>query len=131
MDLYWKALGGALVAIILALALEKQGKDFSLLITVSVSVMIAAIAAGFLSPVTDFLGRLETLGDLNEAMLAELLKVLGIGLTGEIASSVCTDAGNSSVAKCIRFLANAAITYLSLPIYTSLIDLIQQIMGSV
>lgn len=131
MDLYWKTLGGTLVAVILGLALEKQGKDFSLLITVAISAMIAAIAAGFLEAVTGLLGRLELLGDLNGTMLAELLKILGIGLTGEIAASVCTDAGNTSAAKGIRFLSNAAIAYLSVPIYTSLLELIEQIMGSV
>lgn len=131
MDLLWKTIGGALVSVILALALEKQGKDFSLLITLAVCTMLATVAVHFLAPISDLLIRLEAIGDLNSTVLAELLKILGIGLIGEIAASVCTDAGNASVAKGIKLLANVGIAYLSIPIYTSLIDLIQQILGSV
>ena len=68
---------------------------------------------------------LEELGDINNGLLLTLLKILGIGLTGEIASSVCDDGGSSSLGKGIRMLSNAAVFYLSVPVFSSVIDLIR------
>lgn len=131
MDLFWKTLGAALISTILVLVLERQNRDFSLLVTLAASIMIAIAAGKLLEPVIDFLGELEDLGNLSGDMLLCLIKVFGIGMTGEIASSVCSDAGNSSLGKGLRFLTNAAILYLSIPIFSSLTDLFLQILGDV
>ncbi len=111
MDIFWKTLAAALVSAILTLALDRQNRDFSLLVTVAACGMIAIVTAKFLSPVLDYLGQLESLG--------------------EMAAAVCTDAGNSSLARGLRFLSNAAILYLSIPIFSSLTSLLVQILGDV
>ena len=131
MELFWKTLSAALVSAILVLVLERQNRDFSLLGTLAAAAMIAIAAARFLEPVIDFLGELEALGNLSGDTLLSLIKVFGIGMTGEIAASVCSDAGNSSLGKGLRFLTNAVILYLSIPIFSSLTDLFLEILGDV
>lgn len=131
MDLFWKTLGAALVSGILTMVLDRQSRDYSIMVTVAACGMMAIVAAKFLSPVLDYLGKLETLGDLRSDMLLELLKIFGIGMSGEMAATVCIDAGNSSLGKGIRFLSNATILYLSIPIYASLTGLLVQILGDV
>ena len=76
MDLFWKTIAIAFVTVILALALERQGKDFSLLLTLAASGMIAMVAAKYLEPVLKFLGQLEELGDINNGLLLTLMKIL-------------------------------------------------------
>lgn len=128
MPLFWKSVGATLITLILALTLERQSKDFSLILTLTVSCLLAAVSASFLEPVTAFLDRLQQLGDLNSGVLLVLMKALGVGLTGEIASSVCSDGGSSALGKALRFLANSVIFYLSIPVFTSLIDLINELL---
>lgn len=131
MELFWKTVGATLISAILTLVLERQNRDYSILLTVAASAMVSIAAAKLLEPVLDFLGKLEALGGLSSDLLLSLIKVFGIGMTGEIASSVCSDAGNSSLGKGLRFLTNAAILYLSIPIFSSLTDLFLQILGDV
>lgn len=131
MDLFWKTLGAAFISTILVLVLERQSRDFSLLVTLAAAMMITIAGVRLLEPVVDFLGELEALGDLSGDMLLSLMKVFGIGMTGELAASVCSDAGNSSLGKGIRFLTNSAILYLSIPVFTSLTDLFLQLLGDV
>ena len=131
MDVFWKTVGAALVSTILILALERQNRDYSILVTVAASAMVTIAAARLLEPVISFLGELESLGNLSSDLLLTLIKVFGIGMSGEIASSVCNDAGNSSLGKGLRFLSNAAILYLSIPVFSSLTDLFLQILGDV
>lgn len=131
MDVFWKTVGAALVSTILILALDRQNRDYSILVTVAASAMVTIAAAKLLEPVISFLGELESLGNLSSDLLLTLIKVFGIGMTGEIAASVCNDAGNSSLGKGLRFLSNAAILYLSIPVFSSLTDLFLQILGDV
>ena len=131
MDVFWKTVGAALVSTILILALERQNRDYSILVTIAASAMVTIAAARLLEPVISFLGELESLGNLSSDLLLTLIKVFGIGMSGEIASSVCNDAGNSSLGKGLRFLSNAAILYLSIPVFSSLTDLFLQILGDV
>lgn len=131
MDVFWKTVGAALVSTILILALERQNRDYSILVTIAASAMVTIAAARLLEPVISFLGELESLGNLSSDLLLTLIKVFGIGMTGEIAASVCNDAGNSSLGKGLRFLSNAAILYLSIPVFSSLTDLFLQILGDV
>ena len=131
MDAFWKALGTCLVSVVLTLALERQSKDFSLLLTLAVCGLTAIAAITFLRPVLDYLGQLCAMADLQQGMLYALMKAFGVGMAGEIAASVCSDAGNSSLGRGIHFLSNAAILYLSIPIFSSLMDLLVQILNEV
>lgn len=131
MDLFWKTVGAALISAILTSLLERQNRDYSIMLTVAASAMVSIAAAKLMEPVLSYLGQLEALGNLSSDLLLSLIKVFGIGMTGEIAASVCNDAGNTSLGKGLRFLANAAILYVSVPIYASLTDLFLQILGDV
>lgn len=131
MELFWKTVGATLISAILTLVLERQNRDYSILLTVAASAMVSIAAAKLLEPVLDFLGQLEAMGGLSSDLLLSLIKVFGIGMTGEIAASVCNDAGNSSLGKGLYFLANAAILYLSVPVFSSLTELFLQILGDV
>ena len=126
MALFWKAAAAVLLAVILGLALDRQ-KDFTVLLTMAVCCMAAMIALSYLEPVLDFLRELEALGDLQGDTLGILLKAVGIGLVSEIAGMVCSDAGNGSLGKTLQMLGSAAILYLSLPVFSALLELVREI----
>lgn len=90
---------------------------------------VTAITVSYLNPVCTFLKRLTALGDLYDNSLSILLRALGIGLTAEITSMLCKDSGNDSLTKAIQLLGAAAILYVSIPVFTSVLELIQKIVG--
>ena len=129
MEPFWKAAALALIAGVLSLTLKNQDKEYRLLLSIAACLMVTAITVTYLKPVYAFLKELETLGDLRGDMLAILIKALGVGLASEIASMICTDAGNASLTKAIQLLGGAVILYLSVPMFSALMDLIQKIVG--
>ena len=131
MEAFWKTLGAVFVSALLYLMLEHRSRDYALLLTLAACVLVFVTAARFLSPVLTFLGELETLGNLSSDALKTLIKIFGIGIAGELASSVCQDAGNASLGKSLQFLTGAAIFYLSIPVFSALIQLIQEILRQV
>lgn len=129
MELFWKTSAGILMASVLILAVEKQEKDMALLLTMVVSAMAAMAGLTFLKPVIVFFYQLEELGDLRSGVLDILLKATGIGLVSELASGICRDSGNSSLAQVVKMLGIMAMLSLSVPILETLMDLIQTILG--
>lgn len=127
--LYWKATAGILIAVILVLTLHHHQPDLALMLGMAACVMAAAVAFSFLEPVLDFLYQLEQIGDLKSDVLGTLLKIAGIGLTGEIAGQICLDSGNAALGRGMQMLTSALILLLSLPIYETLLDLILEILG--
>lgn len=129
MTLFLQAAAAALLAVVLGLCLEKQGKDIAVLLVMAVCVMILTVTISCLKPVVDFLEGLQRIGDLNSSMVSTLFKIVGIGMISEIAAMVCGDAGRASLRKALQILAGAMILWLSIPIFTVLLELIQSILG--
>ena len=131
MDDFLKVIGGVLIALVLWLCLQKQEKDIALLLTLTVCLLVACIALKAMSPVLDFLRQLEAMGQLQDGILGILLKAVGIGMVSELAAMVCADAGNGSLEKTVRLLGTVTMLTVSLPIFHTLLTLIQELLGTV
>ena len=129
MELYFKGAAGILLAAVLGLALQKQEKDLSAVLTAAVIAMAAVLMLRLLEPVLELLRQLEQVGNLRSDALELLLKAAGIGLTAEVAGLVCADAVNAALAKMLRLLGTAAILCLSVPMFTALLECITEMVG--
>lgn len=121
----------ALIALILNLIVNKQNKDIGLVLSIATCCLILASAASYLEQIIVFLRNIQALGNLNPEFMAILLKVTGIGLLCEISSLICTDAGNSSLGKAIQIFSVVTIIYLSLPLLSAMIELVNSILGDI
>ena len=130
MDMFLKAVAAALITAVIGLVLVKQGKDMLILLTLAASAMIATIAFTYLKSVISFLHRLTEISKLDTELLAVLLRTVGIGVVGELAGLICADAGNAALEKSIQILTTAVILWLSIPLFESLLDLVQAILGA-
>ena len=129
MSLFWKAAAAVLIAVVLILMLGKQAPDMGLMISIAASTMVAILAVTYLEPVLEFLQELEVLSRIQGDMLGVLLKAVGIGLVVEITGTICADAGNASLGKTLQLLGSAVILCLSVPVFRSMLDLVQMILG--
>ena len=50
---------------------------------------------------------------------------------GEIAGLVCSDAGQASLAKAVSLLTAAVILWISLPLYSQILTLIEELLTSI
>ena len=68
--------------------------------------------------------------DAEEAV-SILLKAAGIGLLSELAGLLCADAGENALGKVLQILSNAAILWLSLPLFRQIIGLIGEVLAKI
>lgn len=129
MELFLQVLAGVLLTVVLGIALGKQNKDMSMVLTLAVCCMVLVAAISYLKPVIDFVHQLEALGGLDSEMIQIMLKAVGIGLICQIAVLICGDSGNAALGKTIQILASAVVLWLSLPLMRALLEMIQKILG--
>lgn len=126
MDLYWKTAAAVLLAVVMILTLRRQ--EMGLLLGMAVCAMAALAAMQYLEPVVELVDSVREFGELDGQLLVILLKAVGIGLLTEIAGMICADSGNSSLGKSLQLLGTAVILWLSIPLFTGLLDLIREIL---
>lgn len=127
---FWEVAALVLLAVIWILTIGKKQGDFAIVLSIGVCAMLAVVTMQYLEPVVAFVRRLQQLGGLDMEMVRILLKAVGIALTAEIAGLICSDAGNAAMGKSLQLLAAALILYLSLPMLTALLELVEEILGS-
>lgn len=131
MSVFLQGAAAVLLTVIMVLALGNHGKQTALLLILAVCAMLGILAIGYLQPVLDFVRHLKAVGHLDGGMLQILLKAVGIGLIGELASLICADTGNAALGKALQILSAAVILRLSVPLLEQLLQLLEQIMGEV
>lgn len=129
MDSFLKYTAGVFLALFLLQTLGSKSKDFGILLIMAVCCMCASSALGFLLPVIEFMKTLADAGSLDDSLIRILLKASGIGIVTEIASMICADSGYAGLGKTLQFLGNGVILWLSLPLLTMMLELIQTILG--
>ena len=128
MEGFFQAAGAVLVLVILCLLISARDKSYASLLAMIGCVIVLAMGLSYLSPVMSFLQDLQTLGNLQPELMKILLKVTCIGILTEITALLCSDSGNNSLGQSLRILSAGVILWLALPIFQTLLDLIQSIL---
>lgn len=126
-----QAAAAVLLAVILTLVLEQNGKDMAAVLSIVVCCLIIGVVLSYLRPVLIFLQQLESIGNFSGEMFGILFKTAGIGIVSEVAAMVCADAGKASFGKGLQLAGTAVILWLSIPIFSGLLDLVQSILEEV
>ena len=131
MKVYLQCVGAVLIGLIVILALGSKGKEFSVLLAAGICAMGCIVLLGYLEPVIEFVRQLEQAGGLDAPVVKILLKAVGVGLVSEVGALLCTDSGNGSLGKLLQLLGSAVVLWLSLPLFTMLLELIQELLGGI
>ena len=81
-----------------------------------------------LTQVISLLQSLASKASINSTFLAILLKITGIAFLAEFAVSVCKDAGEGAIASKIEIGSKIIIIAMSIPIISSLLEIILKIL---
>lgn len=129
MELFWKTTAAVLLAVIMTMILRRG--ETAVVLAVAVCALGTMAAMEYLRPVKALWDALEELGSLDTDMIAVLAKAVGISLVTEIASMICCDSGNGSLASVLRLLGTTVVLWLSVPLFSALLELIRQILEGI
>ena len=121
--------GCAVIACVLITTVKQQRADIALLLSIAAgTVLLAFILSDLKDTVESLYDMFGSLGDYTHEMLA-VLKALGVCLVAQLASDVCRDAGQASVASKVELGGRIAALSLMLPLLSSVLQLSSQIIN--
>lgn len=129
MVMFWKAAAIVIVTVILSAAVGKKEKDIAVVLIAVACCGIAGLAMQSLSDVISFLWKLCDFTEYQNSFAGTMMKIAGVAVVTEMTSLVSVDAGCSTLEKAMQFLGTVTILSLSLPLFESFINIVQEILN--
>ena len=128
MDEIIKIIGIGLISLVIAIILKQYRPEYAIYISIIAGVLILCLAMEKLSGIINLLQSISNKTYINKQFLEILLKITGIAIITEFAVSICADAGEKAIASKIEIGSKVIIISMSIPIISSLLELIVEIL---
>ena len=122
-----KIIGIGLIALVIAIILKQYRPEYAIYVSIIAGVLILVLALDKLSGIINLLKTISDKTYINKQFLGILLKITGIAMT-EFAVNVWSDAGEKAIASKIEIGSKVIIVAMSIPIISSLLELIIEIL---
>lgn len=120
-----KIIGVAFLSAVCSLVVKSTKPEFSFAVnTVGCLVIILQILTKT-PQIVDFFNKIGLISGVENGMIKLLVKMIAIGYLTEFSSGILVDFGNVSLADKVVFAGKITIILLSLPIFESLLRIIQ------
>ena len=123
-----KIIGIGLLALIIIVILKQYKPEFAIYVSMVAGVLILVLSIQKLTGIINLLQSLANKTYINKSVLSMLLKITGIAFITEFAVSICSDAGEKAIASKIEIGSKVIIIAMSIPIITSLLELVIEIL---
>ena len=123
-----KIIGIGLLALIIIVILKQYKPEFAIYVSMIAGVLILVLAIQKLTGIINLLQSLANKTYINKSFLSILLKITGIAFITEFAVSICSDAGEKALASKIEIGSKVIIIAMSIPIISSLLELVIEIL---
>lgn len=123
-----KIIGIGLLTLVIIIILKQYKPEFAIYASIIAGILILVIA---FEKMTGIIGLLQTISNktyINKSFLTILIKITGIAFLTEFAVSICSDAGEKAIASKIEIGSKIIIITMSMPIITSLLELVVEIL---
>lgn len=114
----------AIVICVATLILKQIKPELTITVVIAGSVILITYALQYFSSIFSVFGDIVDKTGLDKSLFDILLKLVGVGYLVEFGASICEDTGNSSIASKVVLCGKIAIFLMSMPIITSLFELI-------
>ena len=112
----------------LAIILKQYRPEYTIYVSIVAGILILMFT---MNKITGIINLLKSISDktyINKQFLSILLKITGIAIITEFAVSICTDVGEKAIASKIEIGSKVIIIAMSIPIISSLLELIIEIL---
>ena len=123
-----KIIGIGLIGLIIIVILKQYKPELAIYVSIITGVLILVFAVEKLTGVINLLQAISNKTNINNNFLKILLKITGITFITEFAVSICSDAGEKAIASKIEIGSKVVIITMSIPIITSLLELVLEIL---
>lgn len=123
-----KIIGIALIALVIIIILRQYKPEFVIYVELIAGVLILSMSFEGITSIVNLIQSYSNKISISSKFIIVLLKITGIVILAEFASSICKDAGESSLATKIDIGSKVMIVTTSIPIISSLLEIILKVL---
>ncbi len=123
-----KIVGIAIIALIIIILLKQYRPEFAVYISLLTGVLILTLVIDKLEGIIALIQSIVNKTEINTSFIILLIKITGIAFLSEFAVSICKDSGEAAIASKIELGSKIIIISMSIPILSSLLEIILEIL---
>lgn len=123
-----KIIGIALIALIIIIMLKQYRPEYAIFISILTGILILFLVMDRLTGIINLIQSIQSKYSINTQFIALLIKITGIAFLSEFAVSICKDSGEAAIASKIELGSKIIIISMSIPIISSLLEIILKIL---
>ena len=123
-----KIIGIALIALIIIIMLKQYRPEYAIFISILTGILILFLVMDKLTGIINLIQSIQNKFSINTQFIALLIKITGIAFLSEFAVSICKDSGEAAIASKIELGSKIIIISMSIPIISSLLEIILKIL---
>ena len=123
-----RIIGIGLIALIIIILLKQYKPEFAIYISLLTGALILLLLTDQFAGILNLIQSIAGKANINSQFLALLIKITGIAFLSEFAVSICKDSGEGAIASKIELGSKIIIISMSIPIISSLLEIILQIL---
>lgn len=131
MDTLFKLCAAVMIALVLLILMEYREKHITVLLCVAICCIVITVSIDFLQPIIQLIKRMQRIAALDSMLLTVLMKVVAIALACEITAMICAESGYGSLGKTLQYSGMIIILYLSIPLFSTLLDTVAELLGGI
>ena len=114
--------------LIIIIIVKQYRPEFTKYVSVAAGIIILLLVMDKLSAIINLLTNLANRTSINNEFIFLLIKITGIAILTEFASSVCKDSGETAIASKVDMGGKIIIIAMSIPIIASLLETILKVL---
>ncbi len=123
-----KIISIGLIGLIIIILLKQYKPEYAIYISILTGMLILLFVMDRLTGIIQLIQSISNKANINNQFISILLKITGIAFLSEFAISICKDSGESAVASKIEIGTKMIIISMSIPIISSLLEIILKIL---
>ena len=117
--------GVAVVSAALVLILKQYKPEYAFGGALASAIILLIYSITFLNDIFDYLNKLVGFSGINRENFAILIRCFGICMVTKIASDLCKDCGQSSIASKVDFAGKSIVFITAMPLFENLVEIIE------
>lgn len=126
---YYKLAAIALITALLVLTVRQYNAAIAVVLAIAGCCLCAIFLCDIASPIFSFLSETAAAAGIDNELLSPLLKTVGIGFLTQFSADICTDAGQSTLAKAAQTGGTVLCACIALPLFRAVLSLVQTLTG--
>ena len=114
--------GGALLAVCALLLLKDAKKEYAVLVTLTVLILVFSKSLTNVSSIIDYISRISSGSGLS-SYVSVLIKAAGFAYITDLTVEICKSAGENQIAGFVEIAGKTEMIILALPLVTEALDL--------